>query len=81
MYNTDVGGYHGCEDAINEWYKGEKHYNYNKHGFHPKSGGFSQLVWKSTKSLGCARMKFLRDSMYNTMIVCKYFPGICIEYN
>jgi len=75
----DPKGYHNCEDAIDLWYKGMLQYNYNRPGFTDKSGGFSQLVWRQSKYLGCARVEDDTRGYYETYIVCNYLPPGNVE--
>ncbi|MFF2629942.1 CAP family protein [Kitasatospora griseola] len=71
-----------CRDAVDAWYEGSAHYDYTKPGFSRETGSFTQLVWKSTTKLGCARVGGLRDggpdsegfSWSDTYIVCDFTP-------
>ncbi len=53
------------------WYKEMKNYNYSNPGFSMKTGHFTQLVWKNTKSVGCG-VKLCSDGM--RIVVCRYYP-------
>ena len=71
-----------CKDAVDSWYEGSAHYDYNLPGFSRETGNFTQLVWKSTTKFGCARVGGLRDggpdadgfSWSDTYIVCDFTP-------
>jgi hypothetical protein len=75
----DPKGYHSCEDAVDLWYKGIQQYSYNRPGFTDKSGGFSQLVWRQSKYLGCARVEDDTRGYFETYIVCNYHPAGNVE--
>ncbi|KAF1982339.1 PR-1-like protein [Aulographum hederae CBS 113979] len=53
-------GFLTVEDAIDDWAKERKHFSFKHPDWNWKSGEFSQLVWKSTRTVGCAR-KFCGD--------------------
>ncbi|XP_054158428.1 Golgi-associated plant pathogenesis-related protein 1-like [Oppia nitens] len=62
------------QQAVDMWYAEEKHYNYSDPKYSPKTGHFTQLVWKDTVHVGCARC-FGRGPRGNeTYIVCNYKP-------
>jgi uncharacterized protein YkwD len=46
-------GYKNAGSAITAWYNEVKNYNYNSPGFSGSTGHFTQVVWKSTKEVGC----------------------------
>ncbi|CAG2174263.1 unnamed protein product [Oppiella nova] len=70
----DNTGYHSCADAVDLWYKGRDLYDYNNPRFHEKTGGFSQVVWRASQHLGCARVEDDTRKYYETYIVCNYDP-------
>jgi hypothetical protein len=49
-------------------------YNYNNPGQSSGTGHFTQLVWKSSVSIGCARCGGKGDKYYETYIVSNYYP-------
>lgn len=63
-YNTSAG--------IQAWYDEVSLYDYNDAGFSESTGHFTQLVWNSTRSVGCA----VKDcgSYYGQYLVCEYDP-------
>ena len=65
-------------EVANNWYSENKNYNYNsgksKNG--KEIGHFTQLVWKSTKKIGCAVAKGKWNGYSPSYYVCcNYFPG------
>ncbi|MFF0389974.1 CAP family protein [Kitasatospora sp. NPDC004615] len=78
------GGYtpDGCKDAVDSWYAGAASYDYSKPGFSRETGNFTQLVWKSTTKIGCARVGGRRDGgpdkdgyfWFDTYIACDFAP-------
>ena len=78
------GGYRSCRDAVNMWYDGVKLYDFRVPGFSKHTGGFTQLVWRSSEQVGCAMVhddEKDRD-YYQTFIVCNYWPpgNVDMEY-
>lgn len=58
---------------MNGWYDSEEPlYDYNNPGFSGQSGHFSAIVWKSTKTVGCA----VHDCPNGKYYSCNYYqPG------
>ncbi|KAF9436679.1 hypothetical protein BGZ76_003280 [Entomortierella beljakovae] len=65
-----AGGYKNLKKSIEAWYAEEKKYNYKKPGFSGATGHFTQVVWKDTKSVGCAK-KFCPNSNWY-IYICNY---------
>jgi pathogenesis-related protein 1 len=67
-----TAGYYGVADAVKGWvdekkyYKGETLTSGNWHA----SGHYTQVVWKDTKELGCAKIA----CKGNIIVVCNYDP-------
>lgn len=65
-------GYHGVVDAVTSW-EGEKA-NYHGEPIDISTvsgwGHYTQLVWRNTKRLGCAKV----ECGHNVIIVCNYDP-------
>ena len=40
--------------AVDAWHGGKEKYNFNKPGWQPGSGNFTQLVWADTENFGVA---------------------------
>ncbi|XP_050436040.1 uncharacterized protein LOC126842869 isoform X2 [Adelges cooleyi] len=60
-----------AKDAIVNWYKESKNYDYTREPRVLKSGHFTQLVWKSTKSMGIA---MAQGKSGRIVIVANYDP-------
>ncbi|KAG0199171.1 hypothetical protein BGX28_007518 [Mortierella sp. GBA30] len=66
------------KDAVDFWYSEVKNYNYSQPGFSANTGHFTQVVWKSTTSVGCAKYACPRPNAPTTivnMIICDYDPA------
>jgi pathogenesis-related protein 1 len=61
-----------AEDAVRMWAGEGSKYRYSpKYDFEPKTGHYTQLVWRKTTHIGCARVSCGR----NTVVVCRYSPA------
>lgn len=60
-----------CRSAIDYWYAGVFNYSYNKPGFDKTTGHFTQVVWKESDKLGCAKSKSKISGNY--YVVCNYY--------
>ncbi|KAG0215362.1 hypothetical protein BGX28_000102 [Mortierella sp. GBA30] len=67
-----AAGYKDFGVAIDAWYNEVKMYDYNRPGFTMQTGHFTQVVWKDTKSVGCAK-KFCPSSNWY-IYICEYDP-------
>ena len=66
-----ASGHQNWDEVMRDWYDKEiVHYNYNYPGFSMQTGHFTQIVWKSTKKVGCAMSPCGGRPLY----VCKYWP-------
>jgi pathogenesis-related protein 1 len=67
-----TSGYYGVADAVKSWesektyYHGEEINSSNCHD----SGHYSQIVWKNTEQIGCAKA----ECNGNLIVVCNYNP-------
>uniref|UniRef100_A0A0N5C7U7 SCP domain-containing protein n=1 Tax=Strongyloides papillosus TaxID=174720 RepID=A0A0N5C7U7_STREA len=52
------------------WYEEVKKYDFKKRVFTSGCGHMTQIIWASTKSVGCA----ISDNNYKFYIVCRYYP-------
>jgi hypothetical protein len=71
-----AAGYPSVADAVRAWYGEYKNYSYAKPGFAMNTGHFTQLVWRSSKKLGCAYVAC--DGQNGTpgnFLVCEYSPA------
>ena len=70
-----AAGYPTVNAAINAWYAEQKNYSYLWSGFSYKTGHFTQVVWKSTKKLGCAFVFCNgKNGTPGHYLVCEYSP-------
>jgi uncharacterized protein YkwD len=70
-----AAGFPTVNAAMNAWYAEHEYYSYQWPGFSYKTGHFTQMVWKSSKKLGCAFV--LCDGKNGTpgyFLVCEYSP-------
>ena len=61
------------KDAVLTWYSEKKNFVYGKDGWCKEGtvcGHYTQLVWKSTKKIGCGKA----ISGNNVYIVCRFYP-------
>jgi uncharacterized protein YkwD len=68
-----AGGTSGALDpeaTVGMWYDEIKEYTFPDGGFSMKTGHFTQLVWRSTKHVGCGRTTCKGMDLY----VCNYDP-------
>lgn len=60
------------------WYNEQNSYNYNNPGFSEATGHFTQLVWASTTSIGCAMAQQpnggLNSAGFPYSLTCEYSP-------
>jgi uncharacterized protein YkwD len=65
----------GCSDAtscVQMWGDERRLYNYDDPSFSHETGHFTQLVWKSTTTVGCGRK--LCGNHKGWYLVCEYWP-------
>ncbi|KAF9906130.1 hypothetical protein EC991_000926 [Linnemannia zychae] len=67
-----AAGYKDFKTGIDAWYKEVSQYNYRNPGFSMATGHFTQVVWKATRTVGCAK-KFCPGSNW-TIYICNYDP-------
>jgi uncharacterized protein YkwD len=71
-----AAGYPSAEAALTAWYDEQKHYSYSNPQFSTTTGHFTQLVWKSTRKIGCASVPCNgRNGTPGNYLVCEYSPG------
>lgn len=65
-------GYYTAKDAIDAWGQEKIDYNYNKNKCKAGKmcGHYTQIVWESTKSVGCAKIECNGFDIW----VCNYDP-------
>lgn len=68
-----------CHEAVRLWYEARwtGGYDWDRPGYSPDTGSFTQVVWKDTDALGCARASGRPEGAesYQTYIVCSYAPA------
>ncbi|KAL8690536.1 MAG: hypothetical protein Q9218_004034 [Villophora microphyllina] len=66
-----AAGYQNVTAAIDGWGNERAKYNFGKGGFGENTGHFTQLVWKATSTVGCARKECEKIGWF---VVCEYWP-------
>ncbi|KAG0076434.1 hypothetical protein BGZ90_008710, partial [Linnemannia elongata] len=67
-----AAGYKDFKTGIDAWYNEVSKYNYGSGGFSSATGHFTQVVWKGSKRVGCAK-RFCPGSNW-TIYICNYDP-------
>ncbi|KAK6462805.1 hypothetical protein DFJ63DRAFT_313936 [Scheffersomyces coipomensis] len=65
-----AAGYSGGYDPVDAWYNEISQYDFSDPGFSEATGHFTQVVWKSTSTLGCARITC--DNAWGQYTICEY---------
>lgn len=69
-------GYPTITAAIHAWYAEKDHYHYWNPGFSYDTGHFTQVVWKSTRKVGCGYADCDRENGKKWKLwVCEYSPA------
>ena len=63
----------GASTIVQLWYSEEPDYDYNKPGFSPTTGHFTQVVWKGSTEIGCGFKTGCTTGWANVW-VCQYNP-------
>ncbi len=61
-------------DVVSTWYNEIAAYNYNNAVYSPGTGHFTQVVWRSTTSVGCGFAHCSGNYGNYTFVVCRYNP-------
>lgn len=63
-------------NAIDCWYKEKLDYHYYSNSCDDICGHYTQLIWKDTTEIGCAKARYT-TGVYkdNTVVVCRYNPS------
>jgi uncharacterized protein YkwD len=71
-----AAGFSSVAEAISAWHAEEKNYSYQNPQFIHGTGHFTQLVWKSTKRLGCCHIYCGgKNNTPGNLLVCEYSPA------
>ncbi|KAK6199564.1 PR-1-like protein, partial [Scheffersomyces amazonensis] len=65
-----AAGYPGGYSPVDAWYNEISLYNFADPGFSESTGHFTQVVWKGTSRLGCARV--ICDNAWGQYTICEY---------
>ncbi|ODQ77955.1 hypothetical protein BABINDRAFT_40487, partial [Babjeviella inositovora NRRL Y-12698] len=78
-YGENLAAGYTTVGAVDAWYAEIKNYNYSDPGYSHDSSHFTNLVWKSTDSMGCAYIDC--GGAWGRYIICEYNPhGNVIGY-
>ncbi len=66
---------YGCAKAVQAWYDEISMHDFNSNSFNYNTGQFTQVVWKSSTGLGCARASGKGSRWYESYVVCSYSPA------
>ncbi len=70
-----AAGYPSISAAIHAWYGEHNEYSYSSPGFSYHTGHFTQLVWRSTRKLGCGYASCDgKNGTPGKYLVCEYSP-------
>ena len=71
-------GYQSVHGAVDGWGNERKEYNFKHPGFTEETGHFSQLVWKTSVTVGCGRRlcggKAQGEKSTGWFLACEYWP-------
>lgn len=65
-----AAGYAGGKDPVNAWYDEIKEYDYLNPGYSEATGHFTQLIWKDSTQMGCAKVTC--DNVWRQYTICEY---------
>lgn len=79
LYWTSKPDEESCEVVVKEWYRESRNYFYSRGSAPSKiTGHFTQIVWKATERIGCARYESSSGKMAGTYVVCEYDPPVSV---
>ncbi|CAK7896067.1 repressed by EFG1 protein 1 [[Candida] anglica] len=65
-----AAGYVGGADPVTAWYDEISQYDFSNPGFTEATGHFTQVVWKSSSTLGCAKVSC--GNAWRQYTICEY---------
>lgn len=65
-----AAGFVGGKDPVNAWYDEIKDYDYSNPGYSEATGHFTQLIWKDSSKMGCAKVTC--DNVWRQYTICEY---------
>ncbi|XP_065064531.1 uncharacterized protein LOC135690796 [Rhopilema esculentum] len=77
--NIYIGNSGGLDErkianAMYFWYREGIKYNYESIAPWTSTGHFTQVIWKSTTTVGCGKALYYKNLRIHTIIVCQYKP-------
>lgn len=66
-----VQGQFNGNDIVDNWYKEVDNYDFNNPGYKQDAGGFTQLVWRNSKKIGCG----YACKGIECYGICTYYPA------
>lgn len=74
-------GYQNASASVEAWGNEGELYNYSDPGYSEATGHFTQLVWRASRTVGCARVNCTSDNKDDDgkasgwYVVCEYYPA------
>ena len=71
-----AAGYPSLNTGVQVWHAEKAYYNPNNPGISMRTGHYTQMIWKSTKKLGCAYVACNgKQGTPGNFLVCEYSPA------